>query len=226
MSESFIPTPGQTYTATVQEVATRDEGGGAPMLKVELHAFKEAGGDAVSWWARVAVPFAGGSRGAFFIPDVGDEVLVVFVNGDARTPVVVGSLWNGTDAPPDEFAGSEVDRWTVVSKAGSRIAIEEESPSSAKIVIQTPAENNVTIDDSGQSVTIEAGGSSVTIDPSGVEVDTGGQVTVNASQVTVSSGMVTVDAAMSRFSGIVSCDTLQATTVIATTYTPGAGNVW
>jgi hypothetical protein len=44
--------------------------------------------------------------------------------------------------------------------------------------------------------------------------------------VQVSAGQVTVNAAMSTFSGMVKCDVMQATTVIATTYTPGAGNVW
>ena len=49
---------------------------------------------------------------------------------------------------------------------------------------------------------------------------------MQASQVNVSAGMVNVDSAMSSFSGVVKCDTLIATTVVATTYTPGAGNVW
>ena len=51
-------------------------------------------------------------------------------------------------------------------------------------------------------------------------------VTVEASQVKVSAGMVTVDAGMSKFSGVVQCDTLIATSVISASYTPGAGNIW
>jgi len=38
--------------------------------------------------------------------------------------------------------------------------------------------------------------------------------------------MVTVDAALAKFSGIVKCEVLQATSVISTSYTPGAGNIW
>ena len=41
-----------------------------------------------------------------------------------------------------------------------------------------------------------------------------------------SAGMVNVEAGMSKFSGVVKCDTLIATTVVATSYTPGAGNIW
>src|SRR5262245_40006952 len=50
-------------------------------------------------WARVAVLAAGPDRGTFFIPQVDDEVLIAFEHGDIRRPVVVGSLWNGTDRP-------------------------------------------------------------------------------------------------------------------------------
>jgi hypothetical protein len=38
--------------------------------------------------------------------------------------------------------------------------------------------------------------------------------------------MVTVDAAMAKFSGVVKCEVLIATSVVGTSYTPGAGNVW
>src|SRR6202000_2950417 len=57
-------------------------------------------------WARVAVPFAGGNRGAFFIPDVGDEVLVIYLSGDPRFPVIIGSMWNGHDKAPASIGGS------------------------------------------------------------------------------------------------------------------------
>src|SRR5690606_19495183 len=76
-------------------------------VKVELYNFDTERD--VAMWARVAVPFAGGERGAFFIPSVGDEVVVVFLNGDARAPIVVGSLWNGSQRPP-ETIGDRVDR--------------------------------------------------------------------------------------------------------------------
>jgi hypothetical protein len=49
---------------------------------------------------------------------------------------------------------------------------------------------------------------------------------VNASQVNVSAGMVQVDAGMSRFSGVVQCETLITQSVVSAAYTPGAGNIW
>ena len=51
----------------------------------------------LSHWARVATFMAGKGIGAYFIPDVGDEVLVAFDQGDINRPIVLGSLWNKGD---------------------------------------------------------------------------------------------------------------------------------
>jgi uncharacterized protein involved in type VI secretion and phage assembly len=51
-------------------------------------------------WAPVAAAMAGGGRGAFFMPEVGDEVIIGFDRGQFDHPYVVGFLWNGQDAPP------------------------------------------------------------------------------------------------------------------------------
>jgi hypothetical protein len=60
-----------------------------------------------------------------------------------------------------------------------------------------------------------------------VELTANTRVTVTApAQLSVSAGMVQVDAGMSRFSGVVQCDTLITNSVISASYTPGAGNVW
>jgi len=210
--------------AQLARVTSVDDPEGLARVKVELYSMDTDRDTAV--WARVAAPFAGADRGAFFLPQPGDEVLVVFVNGDARAPVVVGGLWNGSDRPPETVSG-RVDRWTITGVAGTRIAIVEESDATAKIECTTPAGVTFTMtDEGGGKVEIVCAGNTITIEPSGVSVRAAAKVTVQASTVDVSAAMVKVDAAMSKFSGVVSCDVLQATTVIASTYTPGAGNIW
>ena len=183
-------------------------------------------------WARVAVPFAGGNRGGFFIPDVGDEVVVVFLAGDPRFPVIVGSMWNGHDSAPDQLGGSgdSVDRWTITGKAGTKISIVEEASGSPRIKFSTPGGLTGTLDDSGGG-SIEFSNTSATsvkIDTSGVTINapTGKVQVTAASEVDITAPTVNVNAAMSQFSGIIQCQVIQATTVIGTTYTPGAGNVW
>jgi uncharacterized protein involved in type VI secretion and phage assembly len=182
-------------------------------------------------WARVAVPFAGNNRGAFFIPDVGDEVLVAYLAGDSRFPVVLGGLWNGRDSSPESLGGSgdSVDRWTLTGKAGTKIAVIEDS-SGPTIQFTTPGKLSGAMTDSGGG-SIEFRNStqtSIKIDSRGVTINApAGQVQVTAaSGVNVNAPQVSVTSATATFSGIVKCQVLQATTVVATTYTPGAGNVW
>jgi hypothetical protein len=72
----------------------------------------------------------------------------------------------------------------------------------------------------------DSNGNSVKLGPNGIIMNASAKVTINASQVEVSSSMVTVDAGMSKFSGVVQCDTLISNSVVSASYTPGAGNIW
>jgi uncharacterized protein involved in type VI secretion and phage assembly len=177
-------------------------------------------------WARVAVPFAGDNYGAFLIPDVGQEVLVALLAGDTRSPIVIGALWNGKTELPESIPGKNVDRWTLTGKNGTRIAIVEAAKGQEKIEIETPNGVKITLKDGPGSLKLEAAGNTITMDTQGVSVQAAAKVSVSAGQVEVSAGQVTVNAGMSKFSGVVQCDTLIATTVVGSTYTPGAGNIW
>jgi len=53
-----------------------------------------------SAWIRVASPMAGSGHGMMFLPKIGDEVLVSFIQGDPDQPVIIGSLYNAAAVPP------------------------------------------------------------------------------------------------------------------------------
>ncbi|PIW02657.1 MAG: hypothetical protein CO108_19990 [Deltaproteobacteria bacterium CG_4_9_14_3_um_filter_63_12] len=59
-----------------------------------------------SFWARIGTGLAGKEIGQFFLPEVDDEVLVTFQEGDFERPVLVGSLWNGEDKSPRDITYS------------------------------------------------------------------------------------------------------------------------
>jgi phage baseplate assembly protein gpV len=104
-------------------------------------------------WARVAVPMAGTMRGTFFIPQVGDEVLVAFAQGDVREAYVIGSLWSTTDRPP---ALTPIDP-------------------TVKRVIRTPLGQEVEFDETLGKVTItNLTRHTITMSPTGIELSTVG----------------------------------------------------
>src|SRR6478609_7184664 len=62
--------------------------------------FPWMGGNNQGYWAPVATLMSGGGRGSWFMPELEDEVLVAFDQGDVNHPFIIGFLWNGRDRPP------------------------------------------------------------------------------------------------------------------------------
>lgn len=195
-------------------------------VQVRLYSFDDVDGQDAPLWARVVCPFAGADRGAFFMPDVDDEVLVVFVQGDPRHPLVIGGLWNGANAAPASLSGGTNQYKRIRSKNGVVVTLDDQQ-GQEKLVLETPAGQKLTLSDGPGKVRVEdSNGNSVVMEASGITITAAAQVKVDAANVKVSAGMVTVDAAMAKFSGVVKCEVLIATSVVGTSYTPGAGNVW
>ena len=140
-------------------------------------------GEIASIWARLSVPAAGPERGFFFIPEVGDEVVLGFL-GDRRYPVVLGSLWNGSQAPPESLDAQTNAIRSIVSRSGHRFTFDD-SDGSEKVEVKTPAEQTVTLDDTSGSEKIELkdkAGNLVTLESAGITLKAAsGDITLDAS---------------------------------------------
>src|ERR1051326_3105131 len=79
-------------------------------VKLRLPQFDDQQTD----WARMASPMAGKDRGFFFQPEVGDEVLVGFENGDPRRAYVLGALWSKVDTPPPRDGNDPQNNWRII----------------------------------------------------------------------------------------------------------------
>src|SRR5215510_11727193 len=106
-----------------------------------------------TFWCPIIMLGAGKNRGWFFIPEKGDEVLVMFDQGDLNRPLVVGALWNGKDKPPDKNPGGNPRR-VIKSRAGSKITFDDDK--NLLIIEDGGKKGKITFDAEKNKITIEA----------------------------------------------------------------------
>lgn len=217
---------GRWYGVTPAEVSAIDDPDGQGRIKVKLPWSPDAGGEGYEAWARLATLFAGRDRGSWFLPEVGDEVLVAFEQGDPRRPYVLGGLWNGQDNPPAALTGGANTLKVIKSRRGVTVTLDD-SEGQERLKLETPGGQSITLKDGPGSIEIsDSNGNTMKFEAAGITITATTKVTINAPQTSVSTGIVKVDAGMSKFSGVVQSDTVITNSAIAASYTPGAGNIW
>lgn len=137
-----------------------------------------------SHWARIVGFGAGAQRGLFVLPEVNDEVLVAFEQGDFNRPYIIGGLWNGTDKPPetaqDAVNGGKTERRTFKTRAGHIIRLTDKSGEEKIEIIDKTGKNHLTIDSTSNDMTIEVDGKVVIKAKGNVEVSADGNAEVKA----------------------------------------------
>ena len=166
---------------------------------------------------------AGGNRGTWFIPEVGDEVLVAFLGGNPDWPHVIGALWNGQDQPPESIDQNN-DIRSITSRSGIKVTMDDTS-GAVTLTLETPGGQTVTMADGGPSIEMsDSNGNSFQMNSSGITITAASQLTINAPTGQITIGQVTADSAMWTYSGVIQCDSLISSAVVGATYTPGVGN--
>ncbi len=152
--------------------------------------FPWLGDDVESNWARVTAPMAGGDRGAYFLPEVDDEVLVAFEHGRVDHPFVLGSLWNGQDAAPESNTDGQNNHRTIRSRSGHVLRFNDQSGSETIEVIDKSGNNKIVIDSANNTITIEANSDitirsstgKLTLQANGIEMKSQAGITAQAAQ--------------------------------------------
>jgi uncharacterized protein involved in type VI secretion and phage assembly len=155
-----------------------------------------------SYWARVVTPMAGGDRGAYFMPEVGDEVLVAFERGDVRFPYVIGGLWNGVDKAPENNGDGKNDRRLVKTRKGHKLTFDDGAKGLVRLELNDGKKveidddgiklddgqgNSLVIQTTGGSMTLEAA-TSLTLKAPKIEVQSSGTLELKASATLTASG--------------------------------------
>jgi uncharacterized protein involved in type VI secretion and phage assembly len=146
------------------------------------------GGREISDWCRVNQLYAGNGYGSCFVPEEGDEVLVAFIHGDMRFPVVLGGVYNGQDKPPTARTADR-DQKMIRTKVGHQLILDD-SPQAHAVKIITNGGHELILDDQSGSITVSGNGVSIMLNDDGSVSVQGTTVTVQAQSVSVQAEQV------------------------------------
>ncbi len=119
------------------------------------------GAELSSNWARLATAGAGKARGLLFMPEVDDEVLVAFENGNLNTPYVLGGLWNKVDGLPEGSSAQlaengVVNQRVIRSRSGHMILLNDKSGEEQIFIQDKTKENSILIDSKNNAITLKS----------------------------------------------------------------------
>jgi uncharacterized protein involved in type VI secretion and phage assembly len=141
------------YGVVVGIVTNNEDPDGLGRIKVKIPRLS---GEDESNWARVATFMAGQERGAFFLPEVDDEVLVAFEYGDINMPYIIGSLWNGVDKPPEDNSDGENNLRVIKSRSGHIIKLDDKEGEEKIEIIDKTGNNLISLDAKDNKITISS----------------------------------------------------------------------
>lgn len=201
---------GKIYGVVVGVVSNNKDDEGLGRVKVDFPWRSEDNDE--SHWARAATLMAGNGRGSFFIPELGDEVLVAFEHGNVEHPVIIGSLWNGKDKPPETNSDGKNNIRKIKSRSGHEIIFNDDKEGKKeKLEINSKSGHRIVLDDSGGQEKIEivdkTGSNRLTIDSTkkAINIESGMQLNIKAAKVEIegstsltikSSGVLTIQGSM------------------------------
>ena len=129
-------------------------------------------------WCRVASPDAGENRGIYFRPEIGDEVIVGFINQDPNDAIVLGMLHSSAKPSPITAADDNHEKG-IITRSEMKVLFDDDKKI---ITIETPAGKIISLDEDEGAITIEDDNSNViTINSDGISMESAGDISIKAS---------------------------------------------
>jgi len=129
-------------------------------------------------WARLANFYATANAGDIFYPEIGDEVVVGFLENDPRFPVILGSLYSKGKTPP--VVQSDNNNYTkgLYTKSQLKVTFDDQNK---VITIATPGGNTITMSDTDQGITItDMNQNSIKMSSSGINISSMSDISIQA----------------------------------------------
>ena len=121
---------------------------GLGRVRVQM-MWQEAGSEKTPW-IRLLQPHSGSGKGFYFVPEIGEEVLVGFQGGNAEKPYVIGTQYNGKEK--SGYANKENNIKAVHTRSGHKLVFTEDE----SILITDKSGNEILLDTKGSNITITA----------------------------------------------------------------------
>jgi uncharacterized protein involved in type VI secretion and phage assembly len=138
-----------------------------PVLKAEKEGI----------WARLAHPYASAGFGSFFIPEIGDEVVLAYFNNDPGFPVIIGSLYSQKNTSPEELTADNFIK-SLTTKSKLKIQFDDEKKI---ILLETPGGHSITMDDDQQNIVLkDSNGNTLETNSSGISLSSPGNIELKA----------------------------------------------
>lgn len=128
-------------------------------------------------WARLASHYGSDGVGSFFIPEIGDEVVLGFLNSDPSHPLILGSLYSSKRQPPYEMTA---DNFTKAIVTRGKLSVEFDDDKKV-ITIVTPGKNKIVLSDDAKSIELlDQNGNKVALSPDGITLDSPKDIQISA----------------------------------------------
>ncbi|HEU4611519.1 MAG TPA: phage baseplate assembly protein V, partial [Kofleriaceae bacterium] len=136
-------------------VVDNKDGGDNPGYRVKVK-FPWMNDQETSYWARIAVPMAGGERGTYVLPETDDQLLVVFEHGDINRPIVIGALWSKKQEPVENNDSAKNNTKLIKSRTGHRIVFDDKEGAERIVIVDKTKKNKIVLDAVNKVIKIES----------------------------------------------------------------------
>ncbi len=181
--------------------------------RVKVKLLNRTTSDCETDYIRVMTPMSGTEWGMLFLPEVGDEVLVAFCDGDICRPYVIGSLWNKKNKQPVSISDDGKNNIREIKTKSGHSIIFDDTEGAEKVDVISSKELKLSLDDKEEFITVKdkdgnneikidskngaisitakqkieliAGSSKITLDGQGnsVSIESGGELKLSGNQV-------------------------------------------
>lgn len=168
-----IPSVSGLHIGVVSQLESDPDGEDRILVQIPIINNEEEG-----IWARVATLDAGENRGSFFRPEIGDEVIIGFINDDPNDAVVLGML-NSSAKPAPIVASDDNHEKGFVTRSEMKMIFNDDKIS---YTLETPAGKKLILDEDADVITIEDEHSNVlTLNSDGITMESAGDIKIKAS---------------------------------------------